>query len=338
MAFLSAVIISMGLSVFLVETPWAQKTVSFCAVGDVLLDRGCRTMIGKRGFGYPFELAGDFIRMQDVSFCNFEGSMSSRGKPVAKEINFRADSAFVEVLKHPGFDVVSLANNHVLDYGRDALLDTRRIFIENGFVVTGAGKDSIEASLPAIIEKNGLQLAFLGYVTVPQVGIRYRGDLPGPAFPDTARMRDQLTRLRKEADIVVVSFHWGTEYVPHPTPDQVALARFCIDHGADLVLGHHPHVLQSIEKYKEKFIIYSLGNFVFDQHRQPQRESMIFGCLFTERGVKSPHILPIELPYRTFRPVFPECSESIRIGERIKRISKGYGATFRDGDSLIYLE
>ncbi len=317
---------------------FAQNTVSFCAAGDVLLDRGCRTMSRRHGSGYLFEKVGDFMRMHDVAFCNLEGPISSRGKQISKLINFRADSAFVDVLKRPGLNVLSLANNHMLDYGYDALLDTRRILEEHGFITVGAGKDSLQAAEPAIIEKNGLRLAFLAYVTVPQVGIRYRGLLPCPAFPDTSVMRDEFSRLREIADFVIVSFHWGIEYTSRPSPEQVALGRFCVDNGADLVLGHHPHVLQSIEKYKGKFIVYSLGNFVFDQHKPVQRESMLFGCLFTEKGIESPYILPVVLPYWTFRPEFPECAESIRIGERIKRISEGFGANFRDGDYLIYLE
>jgi poly-gamma-glutamate synthesis protein (capsule biosynthesis protein) len=317
---------------------FGQKSVSFCAVGDVLLDRGCRTMTRRHGTGYLFERVGNFIRMQDLAFANLEGPLSPRGKPIAKEINFRADSAFVEVLKRPGLDVLSLANNHMLDYGRDALLDTRRILRENGFMVMGAGKDSIEASQPAIVEMNGLRLGFLAYVTVPQVGIRYRGDLPGPAFPDTTVLSGELARLRKAVDFMIVSFHWGTEYVPRPGNEQVALARFCIDHGADLILGHHPHVLQSIEKYRGKFILYSLGNFVFDQHKPVQRESMIFGCRFTERGVESPYIYPVELPFWTFRPVFPDCPANIRIGNRLQKISEGFGVKFREGDAVIFLE
>jgi poly-gamma-glutamate synthesis protein (capsule biosynthesis protein) len=151
-------------------------------------------------------------------------------------------------------------------------------------------------------------------------------------------MSAELARLRPETDIIIVSFHWGTEYVPRPGEEQVALAHFCIDHGADLILGHHPHVLQSIEKYRGKFILYSLGNFVFDQHRPLQRESMIFGCLFTEKGVESPYIYPIELPPGAFRPAFPDCPAAIRIGNRLQQISKGYGATFREGDVAIYPE
>ncbi len=316
----------------------AQEQVTFCAVGDVLLDRGIRTMVRRHGPEYPFGRVSEFIRMHDLSFANLEGPMSSRGKPVAKEINFRADSAYVEVLKAPGLDVLSLANNHMLDYGRDALLDTRRILTNNGFWVVGAGQDSTEAAEPLVVERNGLRIGFLAFVTVPQVGIRYRGEQPCPAFPDTTVLGGVLENIRARSDVVVVTFHWGIEYVSRPNGGQTALARFCIDHGADLVLGHHPHVLQSIEKYSGKYIIYSLGNFVFDQHKPVQRESMIFCCSFTRNGVESPYIVPVVLPYRTFRPEFPDCQDNTRIGEWIKKISEGFGVSFRDGDAVYYLE
>lgn len=312
--------------------------VSFCAVGDILLDRGCRTMINRRGTGYPFECVNSFIRMHDIRFANLECPISSRGRPIAKGITFRADSAFVEVITQPGFTILSLANNHALDYGPDALLDTQRILRRNGFAIIGAGRDGADAARPVILERSGLKIAFLAYVTIPQAGLPYRADFPCTAFPDTAALGRELARLRSAMDCIVVSFHWGTEYVSRPSEEQIALAHFAVDHGADLILGHHPHVLQSIEKYRGKFIVYSLGNFVFDQHEPLQRESMIFGCFFTHNGVETPYILPVELPYRTFRPVIPGCGEGMWIAGRIEAISRGFGVSFRDGDRLLFLE
>lgn len=317
---------------------FAQGTVTFCATGDVLLDRGCRTMIMRNGPDYLFGAVGDFINLQDLAFCNLEGPMSSRGKRAAKDIDFRADSTFVEVLKRSGFDIFSLANNHMLDYGREALSDTKSILEMNGLETVGAGANRSEALRARIVQRNGITFAFLAFVTVPQVGIKYREELPCPAMGDSSSFGAEIARVRKEADFVIVSFHWGVEYTPRPSKEQTRLAHYCIDHGADLILGHHPHVIQSIEKYRGKFILYSMGNFVFDQHKPIQRESMIFGCTFRDGKIESPYIYPAELPYRTFRPVFPDCASSIRISERVKAISKGFNTVFRDGDTVVYLE
>jgi len=326
------------LFVFLSTTADAGDTVTFCAAGDVLLDRGCRTMIRRNGYDYLFAGVGDFIRSQDLAFCNLENPISSRRKVSGTTITFRADSAFVEVLKRSGFNMFCLANNHILDCGPRAILDTRGILETNGLATVGAGGNEAEAGSPLIMRKRGMTFAFLAYVSVPGFKVRSSGERPGPAFADSARIIGELARLRGSADFIIVSFHWGVEYSPRPTAEQVNYAHLSIDHGADLVIGHHPHVIQSIEKYRGKYILYSMGNFVFDQHTTVQREAVLFGCGFRDGKVVAPYILPVLLPYRTFRPVFPGCGETISITSRVKEISRGYGVTFRDGDTATYLE
>jgi poly-gamma-glutamate synthesis protein (capsule biosynthesis protein) len=316
----------------------AGETATFCAAGDVLLDRGCRTMIRRHGYDYLFARVGDFIHVQDLSLCNLENPVSYRGKAPGNAITFRADSAFVEVLKRSGFGIFCLANNHILDCGPRALLDTRGILESNGLAAVGAGRNADEAGAPLITRKRGMTFAFLAYVRVPGFGVRSADDRPRPAIADSTEIREGIARAHARADIVIVSFHWGVEYTPRPTAEQVNFAHFSIDSGADLVLGHHPHVIQSIEKYRGKFILYSLGNFVFDQHVPVQRESLLFCCGFRDRRIVSPHIIPVVLPPRSFRPVFPSCGETIRIMDRVKEISRGYGVTFRDSDTATYLE
>lgn len=319
---------------------WANagETAIFCAAGDVLLDRGCRTMILRHGFGYLFEGVGDFIRSCDLAFCNLENPVSSSRKVSGNAITFRADSAFVEVLKQSGFNIFNLANNHILDCGPRAIIDTRTILAANGLAAVGAGRSRDEAGAATILRKRGVRCAFLAYVHVPGFGIRSADDSPRPAFADSAGIREGIARARSEADIVIVSFHWGVEYTPRPTREQVDFAHLSIESGADLVIGHHPHVIQSIEKYRGKFILYSLGNFVFDQHVQLQRESLLFCCGFRDGRIVSPHIIPVLLPFWSFRPLFPDCRESVRISDMVKAISRGFGTTFRDSDTVVYLE
>ncbi len=316
----------------------ASEPVSFCAAGDIMLDRGCGTMIRRHGYDYPFAEVGGFIGIHDLAFANLECPVSSRGKALANPITFRADSSLVGVLKLSGFDIFSLANNHMLDYGPTALLDCRRILLEHGFAPVGAGKNTLEAHEPAVIEKRGVKVAFLAYVDVPGFGPMKAKDRPCPAFMDSARMREDILRARPAADIVIVSVHWGIEYTDRPSESQIALAHQAIDSGADMVIGHHPHVLQSIEKYKGKYILYSLGNFVFDQHHIPEREAVIFTCIFRNGEVVSPCVVPVFLPERTFHPVFPDCEETDRLNTRIKKISEGMGVKFRDSGSVLFLE
>jgi gamma-polyglutamate biosynthesis protein CapA len=316
----------------------AGSGISFCAAGDVLLDRGCRTMIRRQGYDYLFEGVGDYIRSRDLAFCNLECPLTPRGKRNGNAIAFRADSSYIEVLKRSGFDVFSLANNHILDYGSSALIDTRNILKANGLLPVGAGSNRAEADEPVFLTIRGTRLAFLAYVCVPGFGVVAPDKRPSPALADSASIREGIRAARKQADILIVSFHWGVEYTDRPTETQVGFAHLAVDEGADLVVGHHPHVIQSIEKYHGKFILYSLGNFVFDQHKPVQREALIFSCEFRGGGIVSPQIVPVLLPLRTFRPLFPECTDTIRISDRVREISKGFGVAFRDGDTATFLE
>lgn len=185
-----------------------------------------------------------------------------------------------------GFDAVTIANNHMYDFGPDALLDTRALLLSKGIAVTGAGRDLDEARKPAIVERKGIKLGFLGYCSVIPAGgeaapgkagiaplrvstsYEHRGphaDVRVITRPDESDMKmilDDVTALRKQVDIVVVAFHWGVIWVPRIIADyQVIAAHACIDAGADLILGHHAHVPKAIEMYKGKAIFYSLSNF-----------------------------------------------------------------------------
>jgi poly-gamma-glutamate synthesis protein (capsule biosynthesis protein) len=185
-----------------------------------------------------------------------------------------------------GFDAVTIANNHMYDFGPEALLDTRALLIAKGIAVTGAGRDLDEARQPAIVERNGIKVGFLGYCSVipeggeaapGKVGIAplrvvtsYEGRGPHasarvvtqPNEGDMTNILDDIASLRRQVDIVVVAFHWGVIWVPRVIADyQVIAAHACIDAGADMILGHHAHVPKAIETYNGKAIFYSLSNF-----------------------------------------------------------------------------
>jgi poly-gamma-glutamate synthesis protein (capsule biosynthesis protein) len=314
----------------------AQEKVTFCAVGDVLFDRGVRTMIEKKGVDYPFEKVAEFINQYDLAFCNLECPISKRGDPLAKICTFRGDSSFVEGLKKSGFNIFCLANNHTLDYGRNALLDTKEILERNGFYTVGAGTNQKEASKGKIIKKKGMTFAFLAYVTMPLEGITYSDSLPGPAQSDIDEIIEEIRNIRETVDFIIISFHWGTEFAQFPSDIQKEYAHQVINNGADLVIGHHPHVIQSIEKYEGKFIIYSLGNFVFDQHKVVRRESIIFGCTFENKRIVFSYIVPVLL--EKFRPDFATDKDYERIMKKIETISKGYKVKFTENEGILFLE
>ena len=244
--------------------PTKAEKVTLVAVGDVFFARGVAKQIDKHTPDYVFEKTRKIIRGADIAFCNLECPLSARGVPRRTRYLFRCDPSYAQVLHGNGFDVACLANNHTLDYGRDALMDTIEAVQSAGMVALGAGKDRQEALEVRVVEKNGLRVGFIAYTDLPTRGVVRLDDRPTVAGVNSDELADQVKRANARCDVLVVSFHWGVEYMKRPTERQIMLAHTCVDNGADLVLGHHPHVLQTTEVYKNKPIVYSMGAFVWD--------------------------------------------------------------------------
>lgn len=241
-----------------------QRPVTLVAVGDIFFARGVARAIAKHGPDYPFAATDRIIRRADIAFCNLECPLSTRGIPQRRRYLFRCDPAYAKRLRDHGYDAISLANNHTLDYGRDALTDTITCLRSAHLTCFGAGTDRRDARRLRIIDKNGLRVGFIGYNDITPPGVVQADDKPDVARLDTGSLAREVRAAKSRCDVLVVSMHWGIEYMKHPTERQRKLAQLCIDSGADLVLGHHPHVLQPVETYKGRPIIYSLGAFIWD--------------------------------------------------------------------------
>lgn len=243
------------------------KEIKIIFAGDIMLSRGIGAQMAKNDdWKYPFLNIADFLKSTDMTFANLEGPISSRGVNVGSIYSFRADPKSVEGLVYSGIDVVSFANNHVWDYGREAFEDTLLILDENGINHIGAGDTYGTAHTPVVKEINGTKIAFLGYTNLLPPFLGKMDASPAVAFPDKEQMAKDIQTAKSLADIVVVSFHWGDEYKTHHNQLQEDLGHAAIDAGADFVVGHHPHVAEDVEMYNGKYIAYSLGNFVFDQN------------------------------------------------------------------------
>jgi poly-gamma-glutamate synthesis protein (capsule biosynthesis protein) len=277
----------------------------------------------------------------DIAFANLETPASYLGKPYPwkpENVTFRADPATLFGLSWAGFDVVSLANNHMNDYGPRALEETLDYLELLGIERAGAGRNAEEARRPAVIERAGLRVLVFAYVeemwsviearsaaaseALGRVEKRLYGMKPEPgALPDLDRARFSraglaLARIpdmqadvrgareRYGADYVFVSVHWGEEHEHYPGAFQRAFGRAAINAGATAVLGHHPHVLQSIERYKDGIIAYSLGNFVFDMASDSTYESMALRFVLAEGLIKRAEVVPLRIERKTYRP-FP---------------------------------
>jgi len=262
-------------------------------IGDIMLDRGVEYMINKQGkgdFRFPFFKIADELKKADILFGNLEGPISDRGIKVGSIYSFRFKPEAIEGLVYAGFDVLSLANNHMLDYQRVALEDTMNILEENNIDYVGAGFDKEEAFSLKIKEIKNAKIGFLAYTNLGPKNWRAGNENSGMAWideNDISKIAEDIKKAKEKVDILVVSLHSGEEYKKKPTPFQVSFAKICIDNGADLVIGHHPHVVQGIEKYKDGWIAYSLGNFVFDQDfSEETMKTIILKVLIEDKKIK----------------------------------------------------
>lgn len=249
-----------------------EKTqITFFAAGDIMLDRGVEYKIEKIGngdFKFPFLKIADELKKADIIFGNLESVISDKGRNVGSVNSFRADPKAVEGLVYAGFDIVSVCNNHALDYTGEALEDSLKRLKTAGIKHVGAGFSEKEAFSSKILEVKNTKFGFLAYSNLGSKYWRAEGENSGIATVsdnDLKEIKKEVSEAKKEVDILVVSFHWGDEYSASPNGFQELWGRAIIDAGADLVLGHHPHVGQPLEKYNNGWIAYSLGNFVFDQ-------------------------------------------------------------------------
>jgi poly-gamma-glutamate synthesis protein (capsule biosynthesis protein) len=209
----------------------------------------------------------------------------------------RADPDCLPALKRAGFTFLSVANNHTMDYGRDAFFDTLRALAAQGIVPVGGGKNYAEATDGMVVRKNGLRMGILGFSAFPGAAGGVSRDSPSMAVMRDERLSTSIRSLKKRCDVVVVSCHWGLEGVAHHSETQERLAHRAIDAGASLVLGHHPHVAQEIEKYRGGVVVYSLGNFVFDEKSHEGKSGLIFRCRLSTKGVTSYSAVPIRIDH-----------------------------------------
>ncbi len=243
----------------------AEVTLGF--VGDMMFDRGVKTSVFKNfggDFSKTLEEAG-MLEKPDIMFGNLEGPVSDKGRNVGSKYSFRFDPVIPTVLKDAGFDIVSFANNHVGDWSDEAFLDTLGRLEEANLLYTGAGETYEEALTPVVIERSGMKIGFLGSSDVGPEWMKATPEKPGIILAGDPNLLKEIEKAKEGVDFLVVSVHWGDEYKPHNTRQEM-LAHKMIDAGADIVVGHHPHVAQDVEEYKGGLIIYSLGNFVFDQY------------------------------------------------------------------------
>jgi len=245
-----------------------KNIVSLLFVGDIMFDRGVKNSVVKNGDGdYAFLFKNaDFIKDADISFGNLEGPISDKGKDLRNLYSFRFEPFAIKALKNNGFDVLSVANNHIGDWGKVAFEDTISRLDAGGIITIGGGQNLKDAGKVKIIEKNGFRIGFLSFSDAGPDWLGATQDSAGILITDDENFSSLIREAAPQVDILVVSLHFGEEYQGNANDRQKKLAHLAIDSGAKIVVGHHPHVVQEVEQYKNGVIAYSLGNFIFDQN------------------------------------------------------------------------
>lgn len=248
-----------------------RPRVRIVALGDVFLGGNIPQTLSGTGSSQVLDSkSAQLLGGADLVFCNLEAPLTHHSvpyRPNGHKINLRGLPEFGDLLSKMRVNVVSLANNHMMDFGLKGLEDTVRILDSLGINYVGAGKNDSLARKPAIIEVRGLRIGFLAYTLIDIPGrheVQYATEISlGVAHLRLSDVTHDLVALTGRADTKIVSLHWGNAPLPFPTPQQKEIAHQLLDSGADVVIGHHAHQLQGIERVDGKLVAYDLGNFLF---------------------------------------------------------------------------
>ncbi len=311
-----------------------ERTVTVSTVGDCTLgsDESFNTTTNfdafdvVNGHSYFFRNVADILANDDVTFANLEGTLTESTARADKEYAFKGDPSYTEILADGSVEVVTLANNHSGDYGEQSFEDTKSC-------LTSAGIDYCTGDTIAYRQVNGIQTAFIGIYVLDQ------------GMNCEQQVRDTIAAAKGQgAKLIIAAFHWGSEKAQEPDETQKALAHTAVDCGANLVVGHHPHMLQAIEKYNGVYIVYSLGNFCFGGNSAPSdTDTIIFRQTFTFndgdlQADDNIEVIPCSITsaegYNNYQPTPAAGTEAERIITRLNGLSSVYGQSFTAGSGL----
>ncbi len=277
-----------------------EEKITLYFVGDIMLDRGVLHYIKKNNnWSWSFLKIADELEKADLVFGNLESMISDKGHDLGGLYSFRAPPETLQGLIDSHFDIVSVANNHSFDYGVQAFSDTLERLEKANILYMGGGFDKEEAHSVKIKDIYNTKIGFLGYTSVGSPGWQAKENIPGIAWIDINSLdilRRDIQKAKQESDILIVSFHFGIEYKKEPSQEQIILAESALDYGADIIVGHHPHVVQSLEKKEQGIIAYSLGNFIFDQYfSQETMQGAILRVIIKDKKIIQAELLKTQL-------------------------------------------
>ena len=272
-------------------------SVSVTITGDILLDRGVRKVIEQKGTDAVFSPFVDSVfQSSDIVIGNLECPATKIKEPSFKQFIFRAEPEWLFTLKQHGITHLNLANNHSVDQGRAGLVDTRENVVSAGMIPIGAGRTMEEAARPVLLTSSPRKVYVLASLQLALENFAYLSEKPSVSQEDFDTLVERVRHLRSsEPDsYIIVTLHWGGEHTLQPVTIQRVRAHQLIDAGADALIGHHTHTLQTIEEYKGKPIYYSIGNFIFDQRKPVNSKACMVKLTITK---ESSHVetIPVEI-------------------------------------------
>lgn len=308
-------------------------------MGDVMLGRMANEFLEGMPPNYPWENVLPILKQADLRICNLECVLSNQGKPwSSKTFYFRSDAKNTAVLKEGKIDLVSLANNHSLDFGYYALDSMIDNLGKAGIGYAGADMDIGRAMRPAFKEVNGLKIGLIAFTDNEPTWEAGR-ELPGVFYVPidlknarAAQLLDLIKETKSKADIVIVSAHWGANWGYYPDPEHIPFAHALVDAGADIIFGHSAHVFQGVEIYKNKPILYSTGDFIDDyaiDEIERNDESFIFMIELEAKEIKKIKLYPVVI--RDFQAVIASAVEAEAITKKMQALCEEFRvATYWD--------
>jgi poly-gamma-glutamate synthesis protein (capsule biosynthesis protein) len=317
---------------FLAPALAADQEIVINAVGDIMLAGRWTPELRRAGYDFPFARLKEELSTADINLANLESPLANRGTEFsAKKFRFRGEPAIAPSLRRAGFNLVTLANNHSMDFGWPALEETRRYLKDAGIAWIGAGENLEQARRMALFTVRGKRIAFLGYSLTQPLEFFAGPNRPGTAPGYAKLVVADVVAARRQADYVIVSFHWGREASGTAQTYQRDTAHKAIDAGADVIIGHHPHVLQGIERYRRGIIFYSLGNFAFAS-KSITADVAALVRLRLDGAQRRAEILPLDVLHRRvgFQPRPLTGERGAAVISRINQLSRPFGTEIRE--------
>lgn len=313
-----------------------KNSVTISLAGDVLLADSVARQIDVHGVDYPWESVKSIFLSSDLSLVNLECTVGTIGEPQDKEYTYRAEPETLEGLVNAGIDGVSLGNNHSLDFGRECFVQTLDYLEEYNIKYTGGGRNIKALMEPAIWEINNIKIGFISFSRVtPSVdwyATENRAGIANGYDSNAKNMLEIVEKAKEKVDFLIVSLHWGIQLADYPREIDVNIAKKLIDSGADCIMGHHPHVLQGIEFYNNRPIIYSLGNFAFATRKGRTSQTMVFNMEINKEGILNTSIVPASIIGS--RPIISEDEDREEIINLINNLSADWGTVVSEDGSI----